>query len=281
MSDPKEAPISGEQAAINFTRDHMHRMEKSLNTTRIVACVLVGFVFLYMSYIAGRLRENLTHENLSSLLVSRGEELINQHVPPMIADAQARLPEMIRNEAPKYVASLLPELRVGLQDQATNFFNKAVLDLAPQIDQAIGDLIGTRKADVKAYLETMKELKAAPPERRQALEQRARALVRLMVTELLDSLEAVAEVRQFDNPDLDLLYRRSLSTLRAGNQEVKRLATGPKLTKDDEDLRYAVAVLLEKVDWSSPVLTPPPRKVRPPKTPKSGGNNATKPAANP
>lgn len=278
MSDQKEPPAANEQAALTFTRDHLAHMQKSLRTTRIVACVLVGFVFLYMSYIASRLRSDMTHESLSSLLVSKGEAMVNEYVPPMIADVQKRLPELIRTEAPKYITSLLPELRAGLQSQATGFFDKALADIAPQLDQAITDLIGHKKDEVRAYLDTMKEVNAASPERKLVLEQRARGMVRLLVTELLDSLDVIAEQRQFGNPDLDFHYRNTLSMLRAGNQDLKHLATSKKLSPDDTDLSYAIAVLLKKVSWTSPVLTPPPKSIR---QPKSGNNNATKPVAPP
>jgi hypothetical protein len=64
----------------------------------------------------------------------------------------------------------------------------------------------------------------------------------------------VAKTREFGNADVNRGYKSSLARLRRVNADLITLSKTPEkdLKGEDRELRYAVALMLDKLEWSTP-----------------------------
>jgi hypothetical protein len=254
-----------------FIEELHNRTKRTHFNTIIISLVLAAVVLGYMWFLTSWLKRDLTEENIRIYIVSYAEEQLDSQAPQLIQQAKDLIPKVIQEEVPKYIMSKIPEVRENFQTQADDYIIRSLNDVKPKIEQAVDDFLDEYKDDMKQYTEIIESAKNADSDERKRLESLAAIKIRELADAFVDNLVRVAEIRKFGDPKIDRSYKASLAKLKGFNADLSNLAISPDqdLSQENQDLRYAIALMLDKLDWSTPtharakpdkVETPAPKK---------------------
>ncbi len=258
------------ESGSTFIRDLHQRTQKTHRNAIIVSVCLCVFVFGYMLWLTNMTKSYLKEEFIRTLVISWAEETFDSRAPELIAQGKAELPKYIQNELPKYITAQVPEIRQNVQTQADNYFSRNLEDVKPQVTAAIDEYVQKYQDDIKKYSEIIQAANNADADERKRLESLAAVKVRELADALIDNLLEIAKTREFGNESIDRTYKSSLTRLQRINTDLSVLADTPAkdLKTEDKDLRYAVALMLDKLEWSTPAHSKKPVKKPPTPAPK-------------
>ena len=265
-----------------FIRD-LHRRTKRGNTTAIVVSIALAlFVMIYMHVISGWLERDLTKKSISDYLitetaewigdkqnqedikafvVSEVENQMDANTPRLKTEVETQLPTLIQKKVPEYIASSVPGIRKNFQTQADHYFIRALDDVKPQLTKAIDEVFSEYKTEIDEYQKKIGDAKNLGAEEQKRLETEAEDLIGKLADTLVERLLEVATRRKFDNPKVDQAYRDSLLRLKNVNKDLVSLAApNEELNQEDRDLRYSVALMLDRLEWSTPTHVRKPTK---------------------
>jgi len=242
------------QSEAAFIQDLHRRTQKSHNNAIIVSVILCVFVFGYMLWLTNMTKSYLKEEFIRTLVINWAEETFDSRAPELIAQGKEELPKYIQNELPKYITAQVPEIRQNLQTQADDYFSRNLEDVKPQVTEAIDEYVQKYQDDIKKYAEIIQAANNADADERERLESLAAVKVRELADALIENLLEIAKSRDFGDERIDKTYKSALSRLQRINTDLTTLAVTPEkdLVAKDLDLRYAIALMLDKLEWSTP-----------------------------
>ena len=252
--DKLSKPLTDE-AQGEFIRDVFKRTQRNHTVTVVISVLLPAAMLTYLWVLTHHLKRDFTEENIHSYFVSTIEEKIQAKAPEYIQQVKDYIPDAIGKEIPKYVMSKIPEVRERVQARADTFFNRSLEDVRSQVGEAVEQFVREYEDEIKKYTETIETAKKANTEdERKRLEDQAKESINQLSKILVDGLLEIAEKREFGDPRVDATYKSSLLRLEHINGDLQALASTPdnKLEQRDSDLRFAVALMLDKLDWSTP-----------------------------
>jgi hypothetical protein len=255
----------------DFVEQVHDRTKRALFNAKVVSMVLAAIVTGYMWWLSSIIKENLTEENIRLSAVGWLEGKLDNEAPKYIQQAKDLIPKVIQEEVPNYIMSRIPEVRKNFQTQAEDYVVRSLDDVKPKIEKAVDDFLEQYKDDMKQYTETIEAAKNTDADERKRLESLAAIKIRELADAFVDNLLRVAQTRKFGDPQVDRAYKTSLFKLKGFNADLSNLAISHDrdLTQEDQDLRYAIALMLDKLEWSTPthvrakpdkVETPVPNK---------------------
>ena len=258
------AAVNVEESA--FIEELHDRTKRSFNNAIVVSLVLTAIVLGYMWFITSWLKRDLTEENIRTYVVAYAEEQLDTHAPEIIGQAKEMIPRVIQEEIPQYITSKIPEVREDFQTQADDYFSRSLDELKPQIGEAIDEFLREYDADMKKYAGIIEAAKSANADERKRLDSLAKIKVRELADAFVDGLLEVAKTREFGNEDIDRSYKSSLARLKRVNLDLTTLAITPlkDMKQEDKDLRFAIALMLDKLEWSTSTHSRKPKKVEEP-----------------
>jgi len=251
MKQSKPEPSAGE---IEFIRDLNSRTKKSHKTTIAITIGLCALVFGYMTWLTNMTKSYLKEEYIRTLLVDYVEGQLDIHAPELIKQGKEMIPKIIQEELPRYITSKIPDIRQDVQTQADDYFTKNLEDVKPQVTAAINEYVTKYQGEIKKYSDIIQAADSANFDERKRLEALGKAKIQELADALVDNLIDVAKTREFGNPAIDRGYKNSLKRLQRINTDLTALAVTPDkdMKQEDKDLRYAVALMLDKLEWSTP-----------------------------
>jgi len=250
-SKSKVIATAGESA---FIEELYERTKRGHTNAVIVSAILAAVVLGYMWFLTSWLKRDLTEENISNYIVIYAEEQLDTHAPEIIDQTKEMIPKVIQEEIPKYITSKVPDVRESFQTQADDYFERSLAEVKPQIEEAIDEFLQKYDADMEKYAELIEAAKNADIEERNRLEKMATIKVRELAEGFVDGLLEIAQARDFGNGDVNRSYNETLSRLKRVNEDLRALAITPEkeITSEDQDLRYSIALMLDKLEWSTP-----------------------------
>jgi hypothetical protein len=252
-NNPSNSHTGVEQGA--FIEDVHKRTKRNHLTTVVISVLLPAAMLTYLWVLTYHLKRDFTEENIQAYLVASLDQKIQENAPEYIKQAKDYIPKAIQEEVPTYLVSKIPEIREGVQTQAEDYFNRSLDDVKSQVEEAVGEFVIEYKDEITKYVELIETAKKANTEdERKRLEDQAKTTINQLSKILVDGLLEIAEKREFDNPSVDATYKSSLSKLTRINADLLSLVSAPdeKLEQKSLDLRYAIALMLDKLDWSTP-----------------------------
>ena len=183
---------------------------------------------------------------------------------------ETEIPALIQERLPKYITSKIPDVRQSFQTQADDYFSRNLDDVRPQIAQGVDEYLGKYTAEMKRYSEIIEAAKNTDGAERNRLERLAKNKIRELADAFVDNLLEVAKTREFGNASVNAGYQSSLARLRRVNADLITLSKTPEkdLKGEDRELRYAVALMLDKLDWSTPTHLRKPKEEKEDTAPK-------------
>ncbi|MDP7052351.1 MAG: hypothetical protein QF600_10530 [Verrucomicrobiota bacterium] len=267
MSEENQNQPKSEGSA--FIKESLERAKKGFNSALVISGVLVVVVLGYMWFLTNWVKRDFTLENLSTLGIVYLNDKLDSHAPELISQATNMIPSAIQEQVPEYVSSKIPEVRKSFQTQADHYFTSALDDIKPQVDKSIDEVFSEYKAEIDEYKKKIGDAKSLGAEEQKRLEAEAKDLVTKLTETLIDRLLEVAARRKFDNPSVDKAYRNSLIRLKHVNNDLSKLAApNEDLDGEDRDLRYAIGLMLDRLEWSTPSHIRKPTKKEPTPAPK-------------
>ena len=256
-----------------FIEELLQRAKKTQTNTMIVSLVLAAVVFGYMLFLTNWLKKDLTQEGVRSLIVTEAQAYIDSeqsnlrgqivsftegqvdnYIPELKRKLEKEIPALIQDRLPNYITSKIPDVRQSFQTQADDYFARNLDDVRPQIAQGVDEYLGKYNADMKRYSEIIEAAKNTDGAERSRLELLAKNKIQELADAFIDNLLEVAKTREFGNADVNRGYKSSLARLRRVNADLITLSKTPEkdLKGEDRELRYAVALMLDKLEWSTP-----------------------------
>ena len=272
-----------------FIEELLQRAKKTQTNTMIVSLVLAAVVFGYMLFLTNWLKKDLTQEGVRSLIVTEAQAYIDSeqsnlrgqivsftegqvdnYIPELKRKLETEIPSLIQERLPKYLTSKIPDVRQNFQTQADDYFARNLDDVRPQIAQGVDQYLGKYKTEMKRYSEIIEAAKNTDGAERNRLELLAKNKIHELANAFVDSLLEVAKTREFGNASVNAGYQSSLSRLRRVNADLITLSKTPEkdLKGEDRELRYAVALMLDKLDWSTPTHLRKPNEEKEDTAPK-------------
>ncbi|MBL69010.1 MAG: hypothetical protein CMO74_11270 [Verrucomicrobiales bacterium] len=260
MSDEQQKQSGANEDQAAFIEELYEKTKKSHSNSITISAVLCVVVLGYMWFITSKTKELVTQDTIRSYVVTWADEQIQTRGPELAKGIRDDLPRYIQDEVPKLITSTIPEYRQAFQGQAEAQLDAVLDDLKPKFKDAVGTMIDAHQAELKAYIDTVKDLQAVKDDEQEKARLKAKleGSIRLLTDALIDDLYKIAENREFGDPGIDEVYKSTYERLERVNNDLSELAVtkDENMDSEDLDLRYAIAVMLDKLEWSTPTHQP-------------------------
>lgn len=259
MSDKESTTPTPSSAAEQYLQAQLLKTKKTLRTSKIVATVMVLFIFSYMTFLTTSLGSYLQPKTAAEIILSETQGFIQEQSGALTARLEKDIPEFI-TELPEWVLRQLPEYRAVIQMEATNFVANYCKDSSVELGKMIDDFIEENKTDIQEFL------KGAQDE----------LLIKQIAKEIEDDLVKFVKEQEIGDAKIGDKITATLGTLKRSKKLAEHYAKGKDLTAEELRVRHAIYLLLDKAAWSvqEPGGTNKPTIKRP--APKNGKSNGKK-----
>jgi len=253
MNDENNSNRTHDLAADSYVDEQLERTRKTFNTTRIVSGVLIAFVALYMGCITSKLKTELEPKNLSDHIVTFAENQFNDHSADLKQKGLDWIPEIISERIPNLLLDQIPKLTQSLQEKEGNFTSQFVESSRPVIAKTIDTFLVNNEDKVKEYFTKIKQAKEADsPQERERLQSEAEQTMTDIADEFWGGMESIAKSEQFQQNLKSAQFQGSLSQVQNIEEDLRPFTQqDEQLSPEDLDIRFGIAMILEKLKWST------------------------------
>lgn len=257
MTDKIPTTPTSESAAQHYLQEQLEKTRKTLRISKIVATIMVLFIFTYMTWLTKSLGSYLEPKSAADIVLGEAQGFIQEQSSALSARLETEVPQFIA-DIPDWVLRQLPEYRKIIQDEATNFVAKYCEESSKELGKTIDEFIEDHKADIKEFL------KGAQDE----------LLIKQVAKEIEDDLIKFVKEQKIGDDTLGQKITATLATLKRSNTLAGRYAIAKDLTEEELRVRHAIYLILDKAAWSVQEPTNKP-SVKPP-APKNGKSTGKK-----
>jgi hypothetical protein len=184
--------------------------------TGIVGVVITAIVFVYMWWVHGQVRDNLTPRNLAATVEGYTRQILPGLGQELSRSLKAAAPDVAKELRTTFTNDVLPQLRQVGEDELVGLASDAIAVAEEQLVETVRTVVREHQAEIRAH--ALSETAIGPNPLAQALEKAlATELTRRTTEQPGESLYAQLE--------------QSRRQLRAINEKLRTLASKKQLTR--------------------------------------------------